>query len=52
VIPPNEERTEITITIQSEDEQPGDEDDNIAIVAKDILCFAWQIVEGMVSAED
>ena len=52
LIPPNEERTEITITIQSEDEQPGDDDDDIATVAKDVLCFAWQIAEGMVSAED
>lgn len=42
--------TEVKITIQHEDadDQHGNDDDDV-ISADDILCFAWQITQGMVS---
>ena len=39
---------DVKIAIQHEDEPPGDDDDD-NISPKDILCFAWQIAQGMVS---
>ena len=46
----NEGRADMKITIQHEDEPPSnDDDDNIS--PKDILCFAWQIAQGMVSEQ-
>ena len=46
----NEGSADVKITIQHEDEPPGyDGDDNIS--PKDILCFSWQIAQGMVSEQ-
>ena len=46
----NEGSADVKITIQHEDEPPSnDDDDNIS--PKDILCFAWQIAQGMVSEQ-
>jgi len=52
-IAPNEKRTNVAITIQPESEHPGEDDNdgNEAIAAEDVLCFAWQIAEGMVSGQ-
>jgi len=48
LIAANEGSTEVTITIQQEDEHPGgDKEDNEVISNKDVLCFAWQIAQGM-----
>ena len=41
---------DVQITIQHENEPPGDDDDD-SISPKDILCFAWQIAQGMVSEQ-
>ena len=41
---------DVKITIQYEDELPGDHNENI-ISPNDILCFAWQISQGMVSEQ-
>ena len=46
----NEGSADVNITIQHEDEPPGDVDDD-SIFPKDILCFAWQIAQGMVSEQ-
>ena len=46
----NEGSADVKITIQHEDEPPGDDDDD-NISPKDILCFAWQIAQGMVSEQ-
>ena len=46
----NEGSADVTITIQDEDEPPGDDDDD-SISPKDILCFSWQIAQGMVSEQ-
>ena len=46
----NEGSADVKITIQDEDEPPGDDDDD-SISPKDILCFAWQIAQGMVSEQ-
>ena len=46
----NEGSADVNITIQHEDEPPGDVDDD-SISPKDILCFAWQIAQGMVSEQ-
>ena len=46
----NEGSADVKITIQHEDEPPGDDDDD-SISPKDILCFAWQIAQGMVSEQ-
>ena len=46
----NEGSADVKITIQHEDEPPGDDDDD-SISPKDILCFAWQISQGMVSEQ-
>ena len=46
----NEGSADVKITIQHEDEPPGD-DDHDSISPKDILCFAWQIAQGMVSEQ-
>ena len=47
---------EVKIIIQPEDEAPGDdyndnEDDDDVISAEDLLCFSWQIAQGMVSRQ-
>ena len=42
----NVENEHVKITIPSQDEQDNDEDDPSA---KDLLCLAWQIAQGMVS---
>jgi len=50
LIAANEGSAEVTITIQQEDEHPGgDKEDDEVISNKDVLCFAWQIAQGMVS---
>ena len=46
----NEGSADVKITIQHQDEPPGDDDDD-SISPKDILCFAWQIAQGMVSEQ-
>jgi hypothetical protein len=42
----NLENEHVKITIPSQDEQHNDEDE---LSAKDLLCLAWQIAQGMVS---
>ena len=46
----NEGSADVKITIQHENEPTGDDDDD-SISAKDILCFGWQIAQGMVSEQ-
>ena len=42
--------TEVKITIEQEEERcDNDEDDDRDISSNDLLCFAWQIAQGMVS---
>ena len=47
--------TEVKITIHSDDEQldnsNDDDDDSDDISAEDLLCFSWQIAQGMVSRQ-
>lgn len=48
----NVKSAEVKITIQHENEQHSEDDgDDDGITAKDLLCFAWQISEGMVSGQ-
>ena len=42
---------EFKIIIQPEDEHRGDDDDDEVISAEDLLCFSWQIAQGMVSRQ-
>ena len=37
--------------VQHEDKHPGDDDDDEVISAEDLLCFSWQIAQGMVSRQ-
>ena len=48
-----ESTDEFKITIQPEDEHRGDDDhdDDEVISAEDLLCFSWQIAQGMVSRQ-
>ena len=47
-----ESTEEFKIIIQPEDKHPGDDDDDDeAISAEDLLCFSWQIAQGMVSRQ-
>ena len=50
----NMETTEVMITIHNDDEQldnSNGDDDNDDISAEDLLCFSWQIAQGMVSRQ-
>ena len=50
-----ESTEEFKIIIQPKDEHPGDaaadDDDDEVISAEDLLCFSWQIAQGMVSRQ-
>ena len=45
-IPCEVEDIDVNITVQSQNEQHADNDEDLS--AEDLLCFAWQIAQGMV----
>ena len=58
LIATNMETTEVKITVHPDDEQldnnnddDDDDDDDGDVSAEDLLCFSWQIAQGMVSTQ-